>query len=137
MAALHQAQEATAAEVVEATATLRGQVAEADIGGSQAAGQVVAQEVQVARVVRVDLEVPAAAALAEDLGEITAEEGAVGMVPLLRAEVLHRQVATQVGEAPVRPVTGQKEPPDNGRTQRCSKSCGRLHTRSRFSSRTT
>ena len=82
-------------------ATLRGRAAEADRGGNQAVGQVVAQEVQVARVVRVDLEVPAAAALAEDLGEITAEEGAVGMVPLLRAEVLHRQVATQVAEAPV------------------------------------
>ena len=124
--------------MVEATATLRGQVAEADIGDNQAAGQVVAQEVQVARVDRVDLEAPAAAAaLAETLGEVMAEEEAVGTVSLLRAEVLHRQVATQVGEAPVRPVTGQKEPPDNGRTQRCSKSCGRSRTRSRFSSRTT
>ena len=85
-------------------ATLRGLEAEADSGDHRAEAQVVdqaAQEAQVARVDRVDLEVPAAAALAEDPGEITAEEGGAEMASLLRAVVAHRQVATQVAEAPV------------------------------------
>ena len=133
-------QGATAAEAAEGMAILRGLEAEADRGDHLEEVQVVDQAdqgAQEARAYRVDLEVLAAAVLAEVPGEITAEEGVAGEASPLQAVGVHRQVATQVAEAPVRPVTGRREQPDAGQIQRCLRSCDRLRTRSRFSSKTT
>ena len=105
-----------AAEAAEATAILRGLVAEAGHGGHRAVVPVADQVALAARVDRVGLEVPAAAALVGILGEITAAEEVADEVSLLRAAG-HRQVVTQVAEAPARPDTGRRGQLGAGRIQ--------------------
>ena len=122
-------------EAVEVMATLRGQAAAEDLGGTLAVDQaVVAAEARVAQVV---LEAQAAAALMAARGGTTVEDEAVAMVSLLQVEVPHHQVATQVAVAPVRPAIGRRELTGAGLILRCWRSCGKSLTRRKSSSRTT
>ena len=141
VATLPRAQGATAAAAVVGTAILHGQAAAEVLGDTPEVDLVLA--VAEALAVRVDLEAQAAleaqagAALMAARGRTTAEDEAEVTASLPLVEVRHHRVVTQVEEVLVRPASGRRGPIDAGLIPRCWKSCDRLLTRRRSSSRTT